>query len=96
MYPSPRLGNDLGVAKLAPHHEERVLDLGSPARLGFLDIALGVVQRAALIQLLVSAAAGRNLPDDFTTFMFAALPDARVARVCAAHVLRRAADYGLG
>ena len=42
----------LHITELALDHPERVLDLGAHLGLGLLDLALGFVQRAALIQLL--------------------------------------------
>src|SRR5690606_28478696 len=50
-------------------------------RLGLLDFALGLVQRAALAQLLVSAAPRRNLPDDRAACMLGTLLDAGIAGI---------------
>jgi len=50
----------LHITELALDHPERVLDLGAHLGLGLLDLALGFVQRAALTQLLVRTAAGRE------------------------------------
>src|SRR5690606_30936009 len=51
-----------------------------------LDLALGLVQRAALAQLLVSAAPRRDLPDDRATCMLGTLLDAGIAGIAADQV----------
>lgn len=71
----------LHITELALDHTERVLDLGAYLRFDLLDFALGFVQCAALTQLLVCTAAGSDLPDNLTTFMFWALLYAGVTRV---------------
>src|SRR5690606_6059987 len=77
----------LGVTKLALDHPEWMFDLGTYLRLGLLDFALGLVQRAALAQLLVSAAPRRNLPDDRAACMLGTLLDAGIAGIAADQVL---------
>src|SRR5690606_27070925 len=69
----------LDVTKLALDHPEGMFDLGAYLRLGLLDLALGLVQRAALAQLLVSAAPRRTLPDDRAACMLGTLLDAGIA-----------------
>lgn len=69
----------LHVTELALDHSKRVLDLRSHLCLGLLDLALGFVQGAAFIELLVGAAACCDLPDHFAASMFGALFDAGVA-----------------
>jgi len=64
-----------------------VLDLRSHLCLGLLDLALGFVQGAAFIELLVGAAACCDLPDHFAARMFGALFDAGVAGIGADDVL---------
>lgn len=63
-----------------------MLDLGAHLGLGLLDLALGFVQIAALTQLLVRTAAGGDLSDDLSAFMFRAFIHAGVTRVGADHV----------
>ena len=67
----------LHITELALDHSEWVFNLGAHLGLGLLDLALGFVQRATLTQLLVSAAAGGDLPDDLTAFMLRTFLDAR-------------------
>ena len=68
-------------SQLMLDHPERMLDLGAYLGLGFLDLALGFVQHAALTLLPVRTAAGRYLPDHLPAFMFRALLYAGVTRV---------------
>ena len=75
------------ITELAFDHPERMLDLGPYLSLGLLDLALGFVQSTALIKLLVSTAAGSDLPDDLPTFMLGTLLDAGVTGVGTDHVL---------
>ena len=77
----------LGVAKLALDHPERVFDLCADLRLGLLDLTLGLVQRAALAQLLVSAAPRRDLSDDRAAYMLGTLLDTGIPGIAADHVL---------
>ncbi|MNG03323.1 hypothetical protein D3C84_863960 [compost metagenome] len=76
----------LHITELAFDHPERVFDLGAHLRLGLLDLALGFVQSAALIQLLVSTAASGDLPDNLPAFMLSTLLYAGVTRVGTDHV----------
>ncbi len=68
------------VTELALEHPERVLDLGPYLNLGFLDLASGFVQRAALAQLFVGAAPGCHLPNHFAACMLGTLLDTGITR----------------
>src|SRR5690606_20725868 len=54
--------------------------------LGFLDLASGFVQRAALAQLFVSAAPCCHLPNHFAAIMLGTLLDAGITRIGADNV----------
>lgn len=77
----------LGVAKLPLDHAERVLNLGTHLSLGLLDLAPGLVQGAALAQLLVGATPRRDLPDDRTSIMLGPLLHSGITGVGTDHVL---------
>lgn len=72
----------LYITKLALDYPELMLDLGVNLRFGCLDL----VQRAALIQFLVSTAVDGNLLDDLRAFMFRTCLDVGVTRVGADYV----------
>jgi hypothetical protein len=59
-----------------------MLDLGPRLSLAVLNLALGLLQRIALIQLGVGAAARFDLPDHLAVFMLFTLLDTGVSSVC--------------
>ena len=76
----------LHITELPLDHPKRVLNLGPYLSLGFLDLASGFVQRAALAQLFVSAAPCCHLPNHFAAIMLGTLLDAGITRIGADHV----------
>jgi len=67
------------------------------SRLSFtvFDLALGLVERAAFIQLGIGTAARRDLPDHFTIFMLFAFLDTGVSSVCVALLEHADGDMSL-
>ena len=59
-----------------------MFDLGPCLGFAVLNLALGLVEHAAFIQLGIGAAARRDLPDHFTIFMLFTLLNAGVSGVC--------------
>lgn len=70
------------VTKLPLDHAKRMLDLGPCLSLAELDLALGFVQYAALVQLGIGAATRCNLPDHPPIFMLFAPFDTGVTGIC--------------
>lgn len=62
----------LHITELALDRPEQVVDLGTHLCVGLLDLALGFVQRVALIEFLIRSATGRDLPNYLTAYMLRA------------------------
>lgn len=83
----------LHITELALDHPERVFELRAQLRLGLFDLAIGFVQGATLIQLLVSTTVCRDLSDYLSPTMLSTFLDAGITGIGADHVLRAVQQF---
>jgi hypothetical protein len=73
-----------------------MLNLGACLRFAVLDLALGYVQQAALVQIGIGAAPSRDLPDHVTILVLLTLLDTGVTSIRVDRVFFPVERFDLG